>query len=121
MHLLVGTQPILVLPQCLSPKELSLRKLFAAVELGLFITEALHPFNVFRSANFDVDLVSETGSYQPDWLSQTEDWLKGDDRITWENPDSGFRGKLDGLMQPKNVRAEDVGSVGHKGLRLLDG
>ncbi|GJD05504.1 IgE-binging protein [Colletotrichum higginsianum] len=42
---------------------------------GLFITEALHPFNVFREAGLDVDLVSETGTYQPDWLSQQPDWL----------------------------------------------
>lgn len=31
-------------------------------ETGLFVTEALHPFNVFRKAGFEVDLVSETGA-----------------------------------------------------------
>jgi putative intracellular protease/amidase len=28
---------------------------------GLFITEALHPFNVFIAAGFEVDFASETG------------------------------------------------------------
>ena len=31
-------------------------------ETGLFITEALHPFNVFKAASFEVDLASETGT-----------------------------------------------------------
>jgi putative intracellular protease/amidase len=30
---------------------------------GLFITEALHLFKVFKNAGFEVDLVSETGTY----------------------------------------------------------
>ncbi|KAK1144098.1 plasma membrane heat shock protein [Aspergillus melleus] len=54
-------------------------------ETGLFITEALHPFNVFRKAGFEVDLVSETGLYQPDWLSQQKEWLCDEDRAVWED------------------------------------
>ncbi|KAI8716625.1 hypothetical protein NCS52_00956700 [Fusarium sp. LHS14.1] len=49
-------------------------------ETGLFITEALHPFNVFKQAGFETDLVSETGTCQPDWLSTTKDWLPEKDR-----------------------------------------
>ena len=37
---------------------------------GLFIGEALHPFNVFKKAGFEVDFVSVTGKYTPDWLSE---------------------------------------------------
>ena len=89
-------------------------------ETGLFITEALHPFNVFRQSGFDVDLVSETGSYQPDWLSQQEEWLKDDDRKVWEDHSSEFRAKLDRGLKPGDVSAEDYGlffaSAGHASL-----
>lgn len=78
-------------------------------EKGLFVTEALHPFNVFRKAGFEVDLVSETGTYQADWLSQQDDWLKGDDRKEWENTSSDFRKKLDAGMKPGDVKPDEVG------------
>ncbi|KAF2731861.1 hypothetical protein EJ04DRAFT_566532 [Polyplosphaeria fusca] len=60
-------------------------------ETGLFITEALHPFNVFKDAGFEVDLVSETGTYQADWLSETKDWLPEEDKKVWEDHSSEFR------------------------------
>ena len=89
-------------------------------ETGLFITEALHPFNVFRAAGFDVDLVSETGTYQPDWLSQQPDWLKDDDRTVWEDHRSQFRSKLDRILKPADVNADHYGlffaSAGHASL-----
>lgn len=89
-------------------------------ETGLFITEALHPFNVFRAAGFDVDLVSETGTYQPDWLSQQPEWLKDDDRIVWEDHQSSFRSKLDHIFKPSDVNSDHYGlffaSAGHASL-----
>lgn len=80
-------------------------------ETGLFITEALHPFDVFRAAGFEVDLVSETGSYQPDWLSQQKEWLKDEERKVWEDHGSEFRGGLDRLKTPGDVRWEEVSLV----------
>ncbi|KAL0261441.1 plasma membrane heat shock protein [Diplodia seriata] len=80
-------------------------------ETGLFITEALHPFNVFKAAGFEVDLVSETGTYQPDWLSQQADWLPDEDRKVWEDRSSEFRGKLDKLLKPSDVDWKDVSSL----------
>lgn len=89
-------------------------------ETGLFITEALHPFNVFRAAGFEVDLVSETGSYQADWLSQQKEWLKDEDRKIWEDPSSEFRSKLDHILKPEDVNYEKYGlffaSAGHASL-----
>ena len=89
-------------------------------ETGLFITEALHPFNVFRAAKFDVDFVSETGTYQADWLSQQPDWLKGEDKQIWEDPTSAFRTKLSQLAKPSDVKWDDYGlffaSAGHASL-----
>ncbi|KAI1171933.1 class I glutamine amidotransferase-like protein [Nemania sp. FL0916] len=64
---------------------------------GLFIGEALHPFQVLRAAGFEVDLASETGSYTPDWLSQQPDFLNGADLATWEDQNSEFRQKLDNM------------------------
>lgn len=72
------------------------------------MTEALHPFNVFRKAGFEVDLVSETGSYQADWLSQQKDWLPEEDRKVWEDPKSDFRQKLDAHLKPGDIRAQNV-------------
>lgn len=72
-------------------------------ETGLFITEALHPFNVFRAAGFEVDLVSETGSYSPDWLSQQKEWLPEEDKLVWEDHSSEFRSKLDKLLKPADI------------------
>lgn len=71
--------------------------------IGLFITEALHPFEVFQKAGFEVDLVSETGTYQPDWLSQQKDWLSDSERAIWEDHSSEFRSKLDHLLQPNDI------------------
>ncbi|CAK97026.1 uncharacterized protein An11g08940 [Aspergillus niger] len=77
-------------------------------ETGLFITEALHPFEVFRKAGFEVDLVSETGTYQPDWLSQRKDWLNDKDRAVWEDHSSEFRSKLDNLLKPSDIDPEKI-------------
>lgn len=89
-------------------------------ETGLFITEALHPFNVFKGAGFSVDLVSETGTYSPDWLSLQKEWLPEEDRKVWEDHNSEFRSKLDNLLKPSDVNWKDYGvffaSAGHASL-----
>lgn len=78
------------------------------VSLGVFITEALHPFNVFKKAGFEVDLVSETGTYSPDWLSQQKDWLPGEDRKVWEDHSSEFWSKMDKLPKPSDIDSSKV-------------
>jgi putative intracellular protease/amidase len=74
----------------------------------LFITEALHPFLVFKNAGFDVDLVSETGFYQADWLSQQKESLNDEDRAIWEDSSSEFRSKLDHLLKPSDINPSNV-------------
>ena len=77
-------------------------------ETGLFITEALHPYNVFKKAGFEVDFVSETGTYQADWLSQQSKWLKDDDLKTWEDANSEFRKRLDAGYKPGDFNPDNV-------------
>ncbi|SPJ87825.1 related to NonF protein, involved in nonactin biosynthesis [Fusarium torulosum] len=87
---------------------------------GLFITEALHPYNVLTAAGFEVDLTSETGTYTPDWLSQQSDFLNGDDLATWKDTSSEFRKKLDSMPKASEVDGSKYGlfyaSAGHAAL-----
>lgn len=89
-------------------------------ETGLFVTEALHPYNVFTKEGFDVDFVSETGSYQPDYLSLSEEYLKGEDRKAWDNKSTGFRARLDNLAKAGDVNPDEYGiffaAAGHAAL-----
>lgn len=80
---------------------------------GMFVTEALHPFNVFKKAGFEVDLVSETGTYQADWLSQQKEWLPEEDRKVWEDHSSEFRKKLDAHLKPSDINYADVRASVH--------
>ena len=89
-------------------------------ETGLFVTEALHPYNVFRGAGFEVHFASETGTYQADWLSQQPEWLKGEDKQVWEEKNSEFRRALDKGYKPGDLNPDDYGiffaSAGHASL-----
>lgn len=87
---------------------------------GVFISEALHPFNVLTAAGFEVDLASETGTYTPDWLSQQPDFLAGDDLKAWEDKTSAFRQKIDNMPKAADLDTSRYGlfyaSAGHAAL-----
>ncbi|RDW63350.1 hypothetical protein BP6252_10895 [Coleophoma cylindrospora] len=87
---------------------------------GLFISEALHPYNVLTAAGFEVDLASETGTYTADWLSQQPDFLNGADLSTWNNTNSDFRQKLDNMSKAADLDGSKYGvffaSAGHASL-----
>ena len=53
---------------------------------GLFLTEALHPFEVFVAAGFEVDLASETGTFGFDFNSLQPPFLAGSDQAVYKNP-----------------------------------
>lgn len=96
-------------------------KLFQGTETtGLFISEALHPYNVLKAAGFEVDLTSETGTYTADWLSQQPDFLNGEDLAVWENVESEFRKKLDNMPKAADLDGSNYGifyaSAGHAAL-----
>lgn len=88
-------------------------------ETGLFISEALHPFNVFRRAGFEVDLASETGTWSPDWLSTTPEYLPASEKGEYEGP-SEFRTALDAIQKASSVDPARYGvffaSAGHASL-----
>lgn len=89
-------------------------------ETGLFVTEALHPFEIFRKAGFEVDLVSETGSYSADVLSLTKPWISDEDKAKYEDHNDEFRAKLDKLNKPQDINPNNYGlffvSAGHASL-----
>lgn len=75
---------------------------------GIWINEAQHPFDVFRAADFEVDLVSETGKWGEDWLSMQPDYLSGKDKQNYEDKTSEFRKKLDNMLTPGDIDASKV-------------
>jgi hypothetical protein len=87
---------------------------------GVFIGEALHPFNVLTAAGFEVDLASEKGVYTEDWLSLQPGFLSEDERKQYDDKSSAFRQKLDAGLKAGDVDASKYGvfyaSAGHAAL-----
>jgi putative intracellular protease/amidase len=75
---------------------------------GVFIVEALHPFNVFKAAGFEVDIASEKGTYTPDWLSLQPDFLPEKEKKQYEDLNGEFRKELDSGTTPDKLNAGDV-------------
>ncbi|KAG7194586.1 plasma membrane heat shock protein [Scheffersomyces spartinae] len=84
---------------------------------GLFVVEALHPFNVFRKRGIDVVFASETGNYGIDEHSLASDFLNGQDKEDFENPDSEFSKALKNIKKASDIKADEFdiffASAGH--------
>lgn len=84
---------------------------------GLFLTEALHPFEVFRAQGYDVDFVSENGTFGYDEHSLSPDFLDGDDKNIHLNAHSEFNIGLKNIKKPSQVDASEYSiffaSAGH--------
>nr|OQO21737.1 hypothetical protein B0A51_09089 [Rachicladosporium sp. CCFEE 5018] len=79
---------------------------------GLFISEALHPYKVFKAAGFEVTFASGKGTYAVDWLSEQDDYLPADERK---------QKQLDGMLKASTIKdGKDFGiffaSAGHAAL-----
>ncbi|ODV66819.1 hypothetical protein HYPBUDRAFT_152875 [Hyphopichia burtonii NRRL Y-1933] len=74
---------------------------------GLFLTEALHPFEYFRLQGIEVDFVSETGKFGYDEHSLGEAFLNGDDLAIYQNPHSEFNVTIKNLKAASEVNASD--------------
>jgi hypothetical protein len=70
---------------------------------GVFIGEALHPYNVFKAAGFEIDIVSEKGTWTEDWLSLQPGFLSTEERQQYDDKSSEFRKDMDA-----NIKAADV-------------
>jgi hypothetical protein len=70
---------------------------------GVFIGEALHPYNVFKAAGFEVDIASEKGTWTEDWLSLQPGFLSDEERKQYDDKNSDFRSEMD-----QNVKAESL-------------
>ena len=88
---------------------------------GLFLTEALHPYEVFVAAGFDVDLASETGTFGFDFNSLTPPFLAGSDQAVYKNANHPFMVALKSrLKKASDLKKGDYGvffaSAGHSAL-----
>jgi putative intracellular protease/amidase len=88
---------------------------------GLFLTEALHPYEVFVAAGFEVDLASETGTFGFDFNSLTPPFLSGSDQAVYNNPGHPFMADLKSKLQKaSDLKRGDYGvffaSAGHSAL-----
>jgi hypothetical protein len=77
---------------------------------GLFLTEALHPYEVFIAAGFEVDLASETGTFGFDFNSLTPPFLSGSDQAVYKNPNHPFMVALKSkLKKASDLKTGDYG------------
>jgi putative intracellular protease/amidase len=88
---------------------------------GIFLTEALHPFEVLVAAGFEVDLASETGTFGFDFNSLQPPFLSGSDKAVYNNPDNPFMVKLNShLKKASDLKKGEYGvffaSAGHAAL-----
>ena len=72
-------------------------------QTGVFVSEALHPYNVLKAAGFEVDIASEKGTWIEDWLSLQPGFLSTDERKQYDDKSSDFRRDMD-----MNLKAEDL-------------
>ena len=88
---------------------------------GVFFTEALHPFEVFTAAGFEVELASETGTFGFDEFSLTPGFLSGSDKAVYNNLRHPFMQKINSqLKKASDLEKGDFGvffaSAGHSAL-----
>lgn len=74
---------------------------------GVFLVEALHPFREYRANGFNVQFVSETGSFGWDEHSLTETFLNGQDKEDYDNENSEFQVALKKIEKPSEVNPDD--------------
>lgn len=84
---------------------------------GVFVVEALHPYEVLVKNGFEVDFVSHTGSFGWDEHSLAPDFLSAEEKAIIEDPNSPFMKGMNLAKKPEDVNAADYdiffASAGH--------
>ncbi|SCU82033.1 LAMI_0B08680g1_1 [Lachancea mirantina] len=82
---------------------------------GVFVVEAMHPYDAFTGKGIEVDFVSETGTFGYDEHSLNS--LNGEDLKAFEDKSSSFSKGIHAVKKPGEVKAEDYSiffaSAGH--------
>lgn len=74
---------------------------------GLFLTEALHPFEAFRAVGYEVVFASETGEWGFDEHSIVEPFLTGDDWTVYNDKHSEFMQSLKNVKKASELNSKD--------------
>ncbi|QLQ82242.1 hypothetical protein HG537_0G04970 [Torulaspora globosa] len=75
---------------------------------GVFVVEALHPYEVMREKGVEVDFVSETGKFFGwDEHSLSTDFLNAKDREIIEKPESSFMKAIRNVKKPSELHVKD--------------
>jgi D-lactate dehydratase len=77
-------------------------------QTGVFIGEALHPYNVFKAGGIEVDFASENGEWYEDSLSIQPGFLSDDERKQYYDKEGELRKKMDGALRARDVDASKV-------------
>ena len=84
---------------------------------GVFVVEALHPFEVYKKKGYEIQFVSETGTFGYDEHSTSEDFLTGEDKDIFEDQNSDYNVHLKNIKKASDVSSKDYdiffGSAGH--------
>ncbi|ODV82676.1 hypothetical protein CANARDRAFT_204714 [[Candida] arabinofermentans NRRL YB-2248] len=84
---------------------------------GLFYGEAAHPYYTFTKAGFEVDFVSELGTFGLDDHSVSTDFLSAEDIKEYEDKSSTISKAFANIKKAKDVKADDYSiffaSAGH--------
>lgn len=84
---------------------------------GVVAIEAIHPFQVYKKNGYEIQFVSETGTFGYDELSISEDYLTGEDRAIFEDPSSDYNLHLKNIKKASDVNSKDYdiffASAGH--------
>ncbi|KAA8917061.1 hypothetical protein TRICI_000733 [Trichomonascus ciferrii] len=78
-------------------------------KVGLFYCEATHPFEAFTKAGYEIDFVSESGTYHIDSHSLEKPFFGEAEEKIYNDPEHKFNRKLKAIKKASEVNAEDYG------------
>ncbi|EDO14391.1 hypothetical protein Kpol_196p3, partial [Vanderwaltozyma polyspora DSM 70294] len=84
---------------------------------GVFVVEAMHPYNAFTKKGFQVDFVSETGTFGWDDHSLAPDFLSSQDKLDFDDKESDFNQCIRNVKKASDINPDEYciffASAGH--------